>query len=713
MVKSNDIPKNYKGQPVLNRTQTKEYSKQQKKEQVLPRFKFNNPNDNLDFIEILKDLTSTDEITSPLEILPRLEEISKLANDISWQNSPIEISEDMPQWLKDFAAFQIYDHKDIDKHAPTIHSFDEVEQKFQLISALTNNPTSFENLCTFYQECQEKSQQDIFKATWHNYLLIQENELNTIPATQKFELVQDRNGAFHTKHSLIDIDDTKLDVCLIDGKTAYINLKQYKQLTPEQFSALKKISSKLKITDLSKMDDVYTYIAEKNKLIPLNEALENPKSQPEKTTIPHSQKQNKSSDFAATTNPNYKDDDRDLDSYDFIVNSTPKENSHDVRKDARKKSLEKLQEGYGGAYIKRTIDWGGYTVRVYSSEDDYLEDGKVTRKDGKKKQTKQFAFRVKNGNPPSAAIFLGKKTELKANDVAPILKDFAARGYDTFVMPDANVMTKSVFKAFLEASLTTGVIPQLKQSDDDTVGMKLNSGDVGDLLKAWEEKKTNQTPEKRIQMSLRLSQQLAGYAKTKDGRKENLAPKAQKLLMEARFEKFSSSYLASIQAFANNKVETKVDLIAYKYALGQLTKNISQGKLPVIENDNIKTNNNYIVFQTFDPMDANNQNSQLIEAAINSYMEIAKPKIKEDLDMSYQEATLRDEQAHNIRQRAMNEVDKKYTAEYNQIIADIVSNGADEKAIKANQFPSPSSAGHNFNQTQQPQFARTYRSNTR
>ena len=143
---------------------------------------------DLGFIETLQDLTGVEinSSTSLNEIQSKLTEIYELANNIYLQRDPRNISENTPQWLRDYNAHQIYNDEDIDNPpSSTKHTFEEVEKKFQLISALTDNATSFKNLYKFYQDCKKNSQQELFNSTWRNYFLVQEKQKKQVPKADK------------------------------------------------------------------------------------------------------------------------------------------------------------------------------------------------------------------------------------------------------------------------------------------------------------------------------------------------------------------------------------------------------------------------------------------------------------------------------------------------------------------------------------------------
>jgi hypothetical protein len=79
------------------------------------------------------------------------------------------------------------------------------------------------------------------------------------------------------------------------------------------------------------------------------------------------------------------------------------------------------------------------------------------------------------------------------------------------------------------------------------------------------------------------------------------------------------------------------------------------------------------------------------------------------------------ERITNLRKRVFSEVEKKYDINYNHIINDIATNGADKNAIQVNIFPQPIKDGYDFpsednnskQSTQSNSSTKFYRPNTK
>lgn len=552
-----------------------------------------------------------------------------------------KISEDAPEWMKTLAKYSGDLPEDqeltteIEAELKQAHYYQEIfdvlsEQSEETLAVLEKNPEVWSDLMASYGLQSQGDNQEPNCGV----------NFSPVEAERKY-----KDG----KLQVLDVEGTGLNLCIENGSVGVLATEN-KQLDQKQFDALVRylMSTHTEITDFGQLKDLKTEYNTTN--VPVNgewEAKDSVYSVPLDFALADYLRQDE------YLEKNYKDyyyrnnqedevpnsdsgggdgssDSETLDSifgeipdngktvFSYLKNKSILSNTHNNRKAAREAGREKLDENLGQMVISDSVDWGGHTVRIWATEDDKAKDGEINSKKGLKAHTKQALYRISNSRPPEASIYLGK---IGPNDYSkitiPILKEFAALGYTSFIMPKANVLTKPLFKAYLEASINTGVVPCLK-SKEHPDGMDMSYGDISDLMKLWKEKAEGKDLDKKIEFALRFAQQIEGFT-GKDSSK--VATFGAQLKMQAIFMKFNQSSLDSLRDHMAKKVDDgawgDVDGIAAKAALTRIVDELQHGTLngkpynPLI-------NNTEEIIRVFDEYQQNPELQNRIVAEINA-----------------------------------------------------------------------------------------------
>ena len=609
-----------------------------------------------------------------------------------------ELPDDAPEFLKTLAKYQ-NDNPD----SAQSEELERAQAQRELFEALTEDKKQFEQLV----KLQKENPQD-FAKVWQNF----QKENSSDPHIIAERSIEQSNGkeVYHLKN----INGTGLDLRIAQGQISVGILESEQKISPDQFQALNDYltNTKTTITDYAQLSNIKVDF--NGQEVTLDRALADYRGDDaylEEIGVKTSSAPTKES---SETTPNKDasagrtdEGDQVFDSSQWIDNGSSKDNVHANRKKAREKELGKLTEAYGSKCIRTSVDWGGHTVRVYGSEADAREDGKIDPKTGIKKRTKMFAYRINNGNPPSAQIYPGQLADkISSKDVAPILKYAYEMGHRHFVMPPNTEITKAVFEAFLEASVTAGIVPQLKHSKDDKKGVDLNGSDVA-KIKEWIDKKlVNQEVNKQINYLLLFSKELHQFANVKP----EMETQSQIFEQQARFTMFNKIYKENLDSKIREACSDKIDVIAAKYAYGRILDNIFDGKIPQLDaNGNlIKDGSGNIKFEAFDPRyEAKATNNEKLGKVLLAYMANEKPHILALVESKYNDLMHDNTDPNNrIADRtvdtAIREIDKKYTngdstiRGYNNAVEGAVGGGGCKtEQIDIKKWPEPEKRGFN------------------
>ena len=575
------------------------------------------------------------------------------------------IAEDAPEWMQILAR---YSGEPADDQEVTAKISGEIEQAryYQEI---------FEDLNLKNSEEIKVLQND--PKQWAEFMskhslpqTVDKDSPSCMIVPEKIQVEQEIYNEEKNELTLLNVNDSGLNLLIKNGNAGVISSKG-DELSGEQFEALVKYlaASKIKIDDFGGLKDLKVrynpnpeleivngkeerkpYFSESYETKPLDFALadylrhgnaeyekyleenysdyyhrndaelNNAEGQRE-ATVPNSDGQegeNAPAEDGSTTEIFGDIPDNSYGVCGYLKNKPILANNHNNRKMAREKGREKLDEGLGLMVISDSVDWGGHTVRIWASEADRVKDGEIDSKKGTKANTKQALYRVTNSRPPEARVYLGKLSPNEYSKLTvPILKEFAALGYTSFVMPKAKDLTKPLFKAYLDAAINTGVVPCLKSAQHPD-GMDMSYGDIADLMDIWKEKTKGKDMDKKIEFALRFSEQIHNF--TGEDR-DKVATFGEQLRMQAIFMKFTNSSLDSLREHMAKKVDDgswgDVDAIAAKAALTRIVEELQKGTLGG-KPYNPLTNNTEEIIRVFDKYQQNPELQNKIVNEINA-----------------------------------------------------------------------------------------------
>lgn len=525
---------------------------------------------------------------------------------------------------------------------------------------------------------------DKAEATWQDFLT---DHLGTLKyeATHTYETTNDNN----LKHTISNINNSGLDICVVNNKftilnNAELNNKQYNALVcyfrasgkfPENYDQL----------------NGYTVTGEDNKSEKLGDKLQAQFYDDEHNN-----------DDVIAPEPKFlvpysaEDDGRQGLTYRFITPAKPVENTAANRAVAEKVMLGDLNKIYPGidkdesTVVKRiTHDWGGgLTISIWPDEASRDKDDKIDSKSHVKgNSTKLYACHISGSQPPVVRLFIPNPKNFTADNAASIINYLKAMGYSDFELPGGKEIGKETFKAFLEASVSEKMPIRLKHIGSQYGGIlkKNDLKGIDKFISGQDSKLNNWTAKERITYLLKWSNELQQYA---DFQRQNGSEDAKDInifatqyLQRARFEMVTAS-MENISDFINSEdvVKDNVDTIAAKYAFGRVMTNVSDGKLPLVdENGKLVMEDGKIKFTDLDPF---RNNCEQINLAIKAYMLAEKPtiekKIKDQIDANAKDGS-KSGLGESTYNKAFRPVENEYKSIYENTLTQITSLGGVER----------------------------------
>lgn len=483
------------------------------------------------------------------------------------------------------------------------------------------------SLLQFGQECKKQGKDDLFLEALNDLRvssITEEGERSFYPEGDKnqhfFKLTDGK-----LDHRIKNLGGTGLDLCIVENE---FSLLRNEDLTADQLKALAEYCYRngLEIKDYRDLEQL--------KVVRDGQEIGNAKDELQKSLNKLAEderlvfeEQNGQAVGCPRTpieeyRPNMDDPMHQFipkvpTAYELNVNPT---NMMEASKNRMKLGLHISDEGL----YRITRNFNSTVISVYANENDKLVDGELD-KNGKQVHSKLFSVEITFDRPPTGRFYMGQTKEFKADHARTMLDAFKNAGCKYFILPNiAEIGGKPTGKAFMEASVKTGMVPYLKRSKNEKDATDIGVPDLVTVFEAME-KEPEMTGNKKVEYMMRWHRELTAYMKGQPEKQGDLSLYAQKFKAGACFANFQASYLEQLEDYMRAGVEGKLEGPQWDKA-DQVTATIAMAK--ILE----QLQKGELNGRPFNPMDTNSPtNGELLKKTLKQYMEAERSEIEQKI----------------------------------------------------------------------------------
>ena len=467
--------------------------------------------------------------------------------------------------------------------------FEEAEKNYTNynhdLDVLERNPKEVNrSLLKFYKQCKAAGKEEDFNKIYEEFT----SDVSFRPSrSSEGKIINEHrfnlDDAGHISHSILNLDNSGLDISWVDGKLGIAHCTE--KMSDVQIDALAKYCYKneIDVTDAMKLNNLLVTDKKGDEIGKAGDVLQQKIADlrnGNEDNTPSKLDENEFSDLLGEplrveTDPtSYIDKEKDLTVKDRAIIGAVKNRIQTI--------------GYHDPSLTKVRKvWGSIVISVYKNENDILKDGEVD-KNGVRNHTKEFSVRIKPTNPPKVYFYMEQGKEFKSSHARVVLDAMSACGSRYYVIPGGNEIGGSVFNAFMEASGKSLMIPLCKRSKD-APGVYLESDHVEAMLKVIKDE-NKQDSDKLLDFQIRLVRELKaqelGRCSENPNYKTNskLTDKIDSLERTIKYTKLQNGQMTELEKFINaglagayGRKWDEVDRAAALVALKHITEDIGKG----------------------------------------------------------------------------------------------------------------------------------------